>query len=639
MGGFSSKKKDVRGEVWREESVVENKLGQKADTWGGITSYNLLDIQNLSSEREPLSAPNHQPLHQKFSNEPTYDFESVDEDSACPKNYRPNPAKPPIEKTYYKSPKRVKDTKVTSVKNRPLWKNDIETPTPRKQSLNSDISTLSLHETDNNQPFKTVTNPAESMKKYNPSKKTSKVKKSRSLPSLSPKTSPSTSLSRSTVNYNHLDKYKPPTQYLTTRERLDLLREKQEKEKNNNLKSLSIHEKKAPVSKSKGHNDHGNVSRKIDKPIKRYYESEQAQVDPEPTYSVPNKKPITKQSERTLANEKPKKKPIRPDPSKIYSVPNKKVRNVSDSSSQSLKASDASSGLSSRKSSISNNFTDMKGIKSASVSIVSNTSNLGTRSKVIQFNDKKQSLGSVGMITITKLENSFKVRQFPDGAKQGFSKAVSLMESVEWEQNIEGLELLVSLANQHSNVLEDDIKTTRTVLLKSIKNLRSQVSRAACQAAAVIFLTLGKSMETDLEKIVKELLQKSAETNKFIRSDSLRALEVMAENLSVYKIISTIMTFFSNNKNVVIRANVTKIVDSVIVRLGAERFMGSSVELHELLMVDGSKMLTDANVDVRQHGKHLWGELVQHAKTEQMLKQYVKDPELRNVQKILDSLR
>ena len=56
-------------------------------------------------------------------------------------------------------------------------------------------------------------------------------------------------------------------------------------------------------------------------------------------------------------------------------------------------------------------------------------------------------------------------------------------------------------------------------------------------------------------------------------------------------------------------------------------------------MLDGSKMLTDANVDVRQHGKHLWTELIQHAKTEQMLKQYIKDPELRNIQKILDGLR
>lgn len=638
MGGFSSKKKDVRAEVWREESIVENKLGQKADTWGGITSYNLLDIQNLSAEREPLPTHTNKPLHPKYGDEPTYDFESVDEDSACPKNYKPNPAKPPIEKTYYKSPKRIKGSKVKSVKNRPEWKNE----TPRKQSLNSVISTLSLHETDANQPFKTVANPAESMKKYNPSRKTSKpVKKSRSLPSLSPKTSPSNSLGKSMVDYTHLDKYKPPPQYLTTRERLELLRVKQEKERNNNVQEPSSQERKAPVSKSKGYNEPGKTSRKPEKQIKRYYEPEPPQLDDEPIPSVPTKKQTIKQPEKPSFNEKPKKKQNRPDPSKVYNVPNKKVRSVSDSTNKSLKVSDSSSGYSSRNSSISttNNFADIKGIKSASVSIISTASNFGSRAKVIQFNDKKQSLGSVGMATITKLDNSFKVRQFPDGVSQGFAKAVKLMESKEWEQNVEGLELLASLASQHSDVLEQDIKTTRSVLLKSVKNLRSQVSRAACQAAAVVFLHLGKSMETDIEKLYKELLQKSADTNKFIRSDSQKALEVMAENLSVYKTISTIIAPFGSNKNVVIRASIASQVDSVIVRLGAERFMGSSVELQELIMMDGSKMLTDANVDVRQHGKHMWTELIQHAKTEQMLKQYVKDPELRNIQKILDGLR
>lgn len=408
-------------------------------------------FQNLSAEREPLSTETHQPLHPKYSNEPTYDFESVDEYSACPKNYRPNPGKPPIEKTYYKSPKRVKGTKGPNLKNRPQWNGDIETP--RKQSLNSVISTLSLHETDTNQPFKTVANPAESMKKYNPNKKPSKpVKKSRSLPSLSPKTSPSNSLGKSMVDYTHLDKYKPPPQYLTTRERLELLRVKQEKENNNNVQGLSNQERKVPVSKSKGYSEPGKVSKKIDKPIKRYYEPEPVQVDPEPTISVSKKKLISKEPEKASFNEKPRKKPNRPDPSKIYSVPNKKVRSISDSSNKSLKVSEASSGYSSRTSSIPNNFSDMKGIKSASVSLVSTASNFGTRSKVIQFNDKKQSLGSVGMATITKLENSFKVRQFPDGAKQGFAKAVSLMEGGQWEQNIEGLELLVSLASQHSDV-------------------------------------------------------------------------------------------------------------------------------------------------------------------------------------------
>ena len=66
-------------------------------------------------------------------------------------------------------------------------------------------------------------------------------------------------------------------------------------------------------------------------------------------------------------------------------------------------------------------------------------------------------------------------------------------------------------------MLEGDLKTTRNALLKGVKNLRSQVCRAACQAVAVVFLTVGKALEADTESLVKELLQKSADTNKFIR--------------------------------------------------------------------------------------------------------------------------
>ena len=44
------------------------------------------------------------------------------------------------------------------------------------------------------------------------------------------------------------------------------------------------------------------------------------------------------------------------------------------------------------------------------------------------------------------------VRQFPDGAEAGLSKATAYMESGEWEKNLEGLELIVSLARGHAEV-------------------------------------------------------------------------------------------------------------------------------------------------------------------------------------------
>ena len=78
------------------------------------------------------------------------------------------------------------------------------------------------------------------------------------------------------------------------------------------------------------------------------------------------------------------------------------------------------------------------------------------------------------MAAITQLDNSFKVissalsspdtctlssktkqhqvRQFPDGAEAGLSKATAFMDSGEWEKNLEGLELIVSLARGHAEV-------------------------------------------------------------------------------------------------------------------------------------------------------------------------------------------
>ena len=405
-----------------------------------------------------------------------YNFGDADDYSACPTNYRPNPAKPPIDKNYYSSPKKVKGkSRNTTTKNRPEWINDIDSN--RKTSINSELSTLDLHENSHQEPrqtFKTI-NPSKNMRE--PSKPSNKNNRSSSLPSINLK-SPSKHIPE---DYSYLDKYKPPPQYMTNKERQELLKIKQEKERNNNnLKYEST---------------------------KKAYQSQPVQQR-SPTKSV---KPEPKSSpKKSVSN--------RPDPSKVYSVPSKKVKGSTLDAPKSK--SEPTSKSSSRNSSTSNNpYTDLNGIKSATHSAVSTASNFNLRTKVISFNDKKQSLGSLGMASITKLDNNFKVRQFPDGGKQGLSNSIKLLDSDDWEKNVEGLEMLASLARQHPEVLESDSKTIRNILLKSVKNLRSQVCRAAVQAVAVVFLYVGKSLETDSDNLIKELLQKSADTNKFLRSE------------------------------------------------------------------------------------------------------------------------
>ena len=53
---------------------------------------------------------------------------------------------------------------------------------------------------------------------------------------------------------------------------------------------------------------------------------------------------------------------------------------------------------------------------------------------------------------LNKQQLMSQVRQFPDGAEAGLSRATAFMESGEWEKNLEGLELIVSLARGHAEV-------------------------------------------------------------------------------------------------------------------------------------------------------------------------------------------
>lgn len=134
-----------------------------------------------------------------------------------------------------------------------------------------------------------------------------------------------------------------------------------------------------------------------------------------------------------------------------------------------------------------------------------------------------------------------------------------------------------------------------------------------------------------------------------LRADANTALDVMAENLSVYKAVSSIVVLGQASRNGVIRGNVARILDSIIFRwvlvsiipprLGAERFMGSSGELQEVVVVEGSKMLTDGSLEVRTHAKHTWAELGQHARTAGMLKQLLSSTQLREVTRIVEGLR
>ncbi len=110
---------------------------------------------------------------------------------------------------------------------------------------------------------------------------------------------------------------------------------------------------------------------------------------------------------------------------------------------------------------------------------------------------------------------------------------MTIFRSEQWQTEVDGLDALVRLVRYHPDLIIDDLKYVVGAVLHECKNLRSQVTRAAIQAMVQLLEHLGRDMEElkVMDEVAETLFTKTADTNRFIRKDSLLALDAMAERV------------------------------------------------------------------------------------------------------------
>lgn len=110
------------------------------------------------------------------------------------------------------------------------------------------------------------------------------------------------------------------------------------------------------------------------------------------------------------------------------------------------------------------------------------------------------------------------------------------LDSSNWDQIMLGLQTFVCLMRNNPEQIEPQLHQYCLALSKNIKNLRSQVSRASCQAAGEFFESHSKLLEQEADDLALALLNRTADTNKFLRSDATKALKIMCETLPIPKV-------------------------------------------------------------------------------------------------------
>lgn len=230
------------------------------------------------------------------------------------------------------------------------------------------------------------------------------------------------------------------------------------------------------------------------------------------------------------------------------------------------------------------------------------------------------------------------LRKF-DKPREASNSCLNQLDSPNWETTMNGLQNFVRLIRHHPEAVELNIHAYCVAIAKQVRNLRSQVSRSACQASAEFFETHAKHLEQESEDLAFQLFNRTADTNKFLRADAYRALVAMCDNLPPGKVIQLLLTRGATHPNAVVRTTTANLCNRIVSRLGYDRVFTMHREYRDKLILAGAHFLMEGSLDTRNNAKALFKQLSAHPHYSRVLQEVIPQRIYRNIEKALKSIK
>ena len=141
------------------------------------------------------------------------------------------------------------------------------------------------------------------------------------------------------------------------------------------------------------------------------------------------------------------------------------------------------------------------------------------------------------------------------------------------------------------------------------------------------------------EEVVALLLLKSADTNKFLKSDANKALDVMSEQVSIHKAVTSVISGGLESKNCQIRTTVARLLANITTAVGCQNVFESSPDTYQPLLLAAAELLVDGSVEVRTFTKTLFRTLGKHQQFYTHLQQVIgEQAKFNRLEKIIKDL-
>ncbi|PVD25713.1 hypothetical protein C0Q70_13373 [Pomacea canaliculata] len=214
------------------------------------------------------------------------------------------------------------------------------------------------------------------------------------------------------------------------------------------------------------------------------------------------------------------------------------------------------------------------------------------------------------------------------------------LESDDWEQKTEGLDMIRRLSHFHPDVFgPQQLHPAILAVVHEVKNLRSQVSRLAITCLGEMFTSLKKNMDPDLDIVVRQLLAKAGESNNFIRDDVERALAGMVEGVTSQRALLALINGGTTHKNSVVRRTTAQFLTEVVEKMGSGKILSGIKDVTDRILPTVAQFVVDGSPETRYYGRKILWLLMSHPDFDRSLTKYLPANTLRNMQEVVESLK
>ncbi|MBN3314518.1 TGRM1 protein, partial [Atractosteus spatula] len=219
------------------------------------------------------------------------------------------------------------------------------------------------------------------------------------------------------------------------------------------------------------------------------------------------------------------------------------------------------------------------------------------------------------------------------------NQGLQLLASDDWERKIEGLTIIRSLSQYHSDVLMSRLHDACLAVIQEVKNLRSGVSRVAVVCLGDMFTHLQRGMDQELDGTVKVLLHKAGESNAFIRQDVDNTLDCVVQSCTPTRALSALLTGGLSHLNSVVRKCTAQHLADLVERMGPGRLLSGTKDLTDRMLPAVARLAQDSSQETRYYGRQMLFSWMTHPDFDKMIEKHLQPKDLITIRDTVSTLR